>query len=218
MTINYLSKALGYGGSAVLAGLAIYLAKDNKTLKENYDKGREEILKLRNDVRLLLGGFKEMHKRYLTLGDSLKDHVLGMVTGIPLDDWIDNPEFLTEKIPENDLQFFSPDMIMVKITGIVDAYILNKWSLLPKEYKKIPKSYLTNGKSLDIYSKNDVEIVLGRLKRKKYLKSFDEDFILNLYDKFKFPVLIQGKIPDSYDSKDIEWNFDYAINMVLNRS
>jgi hypothetical protein len=216
MNTTYLSRILGYGGSAVLAGAAIYLAKDNRIIKEKYEKSRLELIKMKKDVAILIGGFKEMHKKYLSLADDLKAHVEGLIDDLDLMNWIDHPEVLTERFAESDLQFFSPDMIMTKITGLTDAFILNKWSYFPN--KSIPKSFLSNGKSLDIYNRNDVELVLGKMKIARHIQSCDRDFIMDLFNYFKEPVLINGKIPEEYDNLEIEYYFDYAVNMILERS
>ena len=214
---DYLSGIL-YGGGVLLGGASLYLLIDNMKLKKENLKQREEILKLKKEKKLLIGLFKNMHKNYLSLRDELKEHVLAMIEhkNLDLEKWAETPEFLPEGLVGNDLQFFPIEMIMVKITGLVDAYILNKWSIFPD--KKLPKSVLSNGKSLDIYDESDMNIVLEKLRINNKITDYDYDLIMDLYYDFKFPVLVDEEIPEKVNIKALKYYFNDTVDMILERS
>ncbi len=204
------------GSAAILAGTSIYLNKENKEIKKEYEKTKKKILEVKDDLIFFISGLKKMHKKYLLLGDNLYEHVKALSIDIPqLDDL--KLDFFSERFVERDIQFFTPDMLMCKVSGLVDAYILNKWSIYPKEEKKkIPKKKLSNKKNLDIYNRNDVVLVLKKLKEKNIIEENDQNFILNLYDYFKEPIFNKRKIID-YDDENINFYFNYTIDMILTR-
>ncbi len=220
MSGKHLAKLMEFGGLAFLGGTAFYLAKRNEHL-ENIVKGlRKDFLRQSDKVELLRNTLKVTHEKYMNLRDNLREHVEAMIdiTDKKNEGWIEDVDILSKNFPEKDMQFLAPDILIAKLSGLIDAFILNKWSILPSEYKKIKKSMLSNGERLDIYNKNDIELVLEKLTNAAYIDLTEREFIASFYSFYKEKIIINGDLPENYNSEDIEYYFDFTVNMILKKS
>ena len=212
-----LVKFIELGGLAFLGGTAFFMARKNEELKTRFNEVRKDFLSQKNQADLLRDTLKITYEKYMKLKDNLKEHVESMINlqNKEFEGWSEDTKILTDKFPEMDMQFMAPDILIAKLSGLIDAYILNKWSILPSEYKKIKKIELNNGEQLDIYNKNDMKIVLERLLKSEYITLIKHDFILNFYNFYKEKIIINGEIPKEYNHGEIEYLFDFTIKMIL---
>jgi len=217
MAKKHLMELLQYGGLTFLGGTALYMARRNEELESKVKTLRNDFLNQENKVNLLKNTLRITHKKYMKLRDNLKEHVESMVNlkSKEFKGWSEDSELLTESFPEMDIQFLAPDMLIAKLSGLIDAFVLNKWSIIPAENKKIKKSMLANGENLDIYNKADITLVLDTLIKLNYIDLIKYQFILKFYDFYKEKIIIKGELPKEYKHEDIEYFFDFTVNMIL---
>lgn len=215
MANKNIAKIVEVGGLAFLGGTAWVLARKNEKLQDNIKKLRKDFMKQKGNLELLKKTLRLTHDKYMNLRDGLKGHVESMVNLKDNKEWSKDTKILTEKFPEMDLQFMAPDILIAKLSGLIDAFILNKWSIVPSEYKKIKKSMLSNGEKLDIYSKDDLKLVLDVLIKINSISMVHYTFLLKFYDYYKKKIIIDGDIPKDYDNDEIEYFFNFTVKMVL---
>jgi len=215
MTVKHLLKFAEILGVTFLGGSALYLAFKNEELEK-----RNEFLKkkVNNDkfYELLL----KIYKKYSLIGDKLKEHIEEMqdITNKKFKGWSEDESIITEFFPEKDIQFLGIDILVIKILGLIDAFILNRWSSLDEKFKKISKNKINNGKNLDIMNLNDIRLVLDRLEAANEINVTERVFMEKINEEYKIKILVDRIYPEKYLSSHIESIFNFTVNMISQRA
>ncbi|MBN2694463.1 YtxH domain-containing protein, partial [bacterium] len=162
------------------------------------NKRREAIKQLSKDPQKLDNFHKTLYDFYekiKLLRDNLKENVDNMLNYIKSEE----DEFKT------DYPHFPLELKLVKMAGLIDAHLLNRWSTLPKEKKYISISFLG---SIDLSNllenELNMEFIITVMERERCFSPSIIEAIRGFYKYFKIPVLEEKNLKDSYNDSDLK--------------
>jgi len=211
------------------AGASLYLMTGDNSNCKNYIKKRNKILKNKNNLSIMKEGLNRIYSVNAEYADDLKEHVKEIDEDLTIEDLIEDSQVLGKYFTQKELEFFYSDMILAVSVGLSEAFLKNKWSCF--DMYDIPKNYYPR-ELKEFRTREDFEIPLGRMKRKKHITTRDEELILDLYDNFKEPVLNNSYlyvdinlIESDLNCSELTYPFDFndskysllnVINMIEN--
>ncbi len=162
------------------------------------NKRKEAIKQLSKDPKKLDNFHKTLYDFYENI-KSLRDSLKGNIEKMSNDLKSKDEEFIT------DYPHFPLELKLVKIAGLIDAHLLNKWSTLPKEKKNISMPIFG---SLDLsnLSENEInmEFIITVMDREHCFSPSIIEAIRRFYQYFKIPVLEEKNLKESYNDSDVK--------------
>ncbi len=169
---------------------------------------RKKLLKNERFVDKFITDLKKIHKKYSDMNmEKLKEHVKSIDEKIKssnnegLKPFIFNDDF-----SEDDMQYFSNELLLTKLMGLVDSYILNKISIFNKRVSKF-----------SLYSMESIIDILEKLLNDNKIILNDKEFIIQLSQTFKKPVMLNKDFSNTFNKDDIEIFYKYTIEMIRER-